>query len=83
MHSQVVTQAALAEFRSGSPERGRSILEGILRNYPKRLDLWSVYLDQARHALLPFDSELQPLAVGACELPWSAPFGLRSTQAPV
>lgn len=27
-------------------ERGRSIFEGVLRNYPKRLDLWSVYLDQ-------------------------------------
>lgn len=26
--------------------RGRSIFEGILRNYPKRLDLWSVYIDQ-------------------------------------
>ena len=29
-----------------SAERGRSIFEGVLRNYPKRLDLWSVYLDQ-------------------------------------
>lgn len=27
-------------------ERGRSLFEGVLRNYPKRLDLWSVYLDQ-------------------------------------
>lgn len=27
-------------------ERGRSMFEGVLRNYPKRLDLWSVYLDQ-------------------------------------
>ena len=27
-------------------ERGRSVFEGVLRNYPKRLDLWSVYLDQ-------------------------------------
>ena len=34
------------EFKSGSVERGRGIFEGVLRNYPKRLDLWSVYLDQ-------------------------------------
>lgn len=34
------------EFKHGSPERGRAIFEGIVRNYPKRLDLWSVYLDQ-------------------------------------
>ena len=43
---QVITQAALLEFKSGSVERGRGIFEGVLRNYPKRLDLWSVYLDQ-------------------------------------
>ena len=34
------------EFRSGSAERGRTILEGVLSNYPKRVDLWSVYIDQ-------------------------------------
>lgn len=27
-------------------ERGRSLFEGVLRNYPKRLDLWNVYIDQ-------------------------------------
>lgn len=43
---QVITQAGLLEFKSGSVERGRGIFEGVLRNYPKRLDLWSVYLDQ-------------------------------------
>lgn len=34
--------------RAAAPtaERGRSLFEGVLRNYPKRLDLWSVYLDQ-------------------------------------
>lgn len=31
---------------SGIPERGRSFFENMLRNYPKRMDLWSVYLDQ-------------------------------------
>ncbi len=35
------------EFKEGDPERGRGVFEGILRNYPKRLDLWSIYLDQA------------------------------------
>ena len=53
---QVLSQAALIEFHKGSADRGRSIFESILRNYPKRLDLWSVYLDQARapspHAFL-------------------------------
>lgn len=43
---QAITGAALLEFRQGSAERGRSVMEGVLRNYPKRLDLWSVYIDQ-------------------------------------
>ena len=50
--AQLLSAAALAEFRAGGAERGRSIFEGILRNYPKRLDLWSVYLDQARTRFL-------------------------------
>ena len=37
-------RSSAAATRSG----GRAIFEGILRNYPKRLDLWSVYLDQVR-----------------------------------
>jgi len=39
-------RAALAEFRLGCAERGRSVFEGVLVNYPKRIDLWNVYLDQ-------------------------------------
>ena len=46
----MLSQAALIEFHRGSADRGRSIFEGILRNFPKRLDLWSVYLDQVRPA---------------------------------
>ncbi|BDA47226.1 probable protein RRP5 homolog [Coccomyxa sp. Obi] len=45
-HIKVLSQAALTEFKTGDPERGRGVFEGILRNYPKRLDLWSIYLDQ-------------------------------------
>lgn len=35
------------EFRSskGDPERGRTIFEGILSDFPKRLDLWKILLD--------------------------------------
>ncbi|CAK8570928.1 unnamed protein product [Lathyrus sativus] len=39
-------QAAILEFKTGLPDRGRSLFEEILREYPKRTDLWSVYLDQ-------------------------------------
>jgi hypothetical protein len=39
-------RAAFAEFKLGCAERGRSVFEGVLVNYPKRTDLWNVYLDQ-------------------------------------
>ncbi|PWA39554.1 RNA binding protein [Artemisia annua] len=45
-HIKFITQTAISEFKSGVPDRGRSMFEGMLREYPKRIDLWSVYLDQ-------------------------------------
>merc|ERR1712050_603053 len=41
----VASEAALLEYQRGSAERGRSIFEGLLDSYPKRTDLWSVYID--------------------------------------
>ncbi|KAL4578244.1 hypothetical protein LXL04_014364 [Taraxacum kok-saghyz] len=45
-HIKFITQTAILEFKSGVADRGRSMFEGMLREYPKRTDLWSVYLDQ-------------------------------------
>ncbi|CAA7399281.1 unnamed protein product [Spirodela intermedia] len=45
-HIKFISQAAIQEFKFGEPDRGRSMLEGVLREYPKRTDLWSIYLDQ-------------------------------------
>lgn len=45
-HVKFISQCAILEFRSGSPDRARAIFEGVLRNYPKRVDLWHHYLDQ-------------------------------------
>lgn len=45
-HIKFITQTAILEFKCGLPDRGRSLFEGVLREYPKRIDLWSVYLDQ-------------------------------------
>lgn len=53
-HIKVISRAAILEFRIGSPERARILFEGILRNYPKRTDLWSVYLDQVFLLVLLF-----------------------------
>ncbi|XP_041997837.1 rRNA biogenesis protein RRP5-like isoform X2 [Salvia splendens] len=45
-HIKFITQTAILEFKCGVPDRGRSLFEKMLREYPKRTDLWSVYLDQ-------------------------------------
>jgi hypothetical protein len=45
-HVKFLSQTAILEFKCGMPEQGRSRFELILRDYPKRTDLWSVYLDQ-------------------------------------
>jgi len=44
-HLKVISKFAQIEFKHGSAERGRTIFEGIMANYPKRVDLWNVYLD--------------------------------------
>lgn len=41
----VISKMGQMEFKHGSPERGRTIFEGILSNYPKRVDIWGVYID--------------------------------------
>uniref|UniRef100_A0A1J3HSM0 rRNA biogenesis protein RRP5 n=1 Tax=Noccaea caerulescens TaxID=107243 RepID=A0A1J3HSM0_NOCCA len=45
-HIKFISQTAILEFKCGVADRGRSLFEGVLREYPKRTDLWSVYLDQ-------------------------------------
>lgn len=45
-HVHMSSQAALLEFKLGDAEKGRSIMEQLLQDNPKRTDLWSVYMDQ-------------------------------------
>lgn len=51
---QFLSQVAILEFKNGVPDKGRSIFEKMLREYPKRRDLWSVYLDQVFFCLFWF-----------------------------
>ncbi|KAG0259771.1 rRNA biogenesis protein rrp5 [Mortierella polycephala] len=44
-HIKTISKFAQLEFKYGEPERGRTIFEGVMSNYPKRVDLWSVYID--------------------------------------
>jgi len=45
-HLEMSSKFAQIEFRYGDPERGKTMFETILANYPRRTDLWSVYVDQ-------------------------------------
>jgi rRNA biogenesis protein RRP5 len=42
---KTISKFAQLEFKLGDAERGRTIFEGIMDSYPKRLDLWMVYID--------------------------------------
>ncbi|XP_051778120.1 LOW QUALITY PROTEIN: protein RRP5 homolog [Erpetoichthys calabaricus] len=44
-HIDTIVKFAQLEFRYGDTERAKSVFESTLSNYPKRSDLWSVYID--------------------------------------
>jgi rRNA biogenesis protein RRP5 len=50
-----ISKFAQLEFRHGSAERGRTIFEELVATNPRRIDLWSIYLDME---LLAGDNEV-------------------------
>lgn len=46
-HVDITSKFGQLEFRSsnGDVERGRTVFEGLLSSFPKRIDLWNVLLD--------------------------------------
>ncbi|XP_053306401.1 protein RRP5 homolog [Spea bombifrons] len=44
-HIDVISKFAQLEFNLGDTERAKALFESTLSNYPKRTDLWSVYID--------------------------------------
>lgn len=49
-HVELISKYGQLEFRHGSAERGRTVFDGVLASFPKRFDVWSVYLDmELRH----------------------------------
>ncbi len=41
----LISKFGILEFKYGQPENGRTMFEGIVNNYPKRMDIWSIYMD--------------------------------------
>merc|ERR1740121_3414920 len=63
-HPVIVSKAALLEYQHGQAERGQSVFEGLLDSYPKRTDLWSIYIDAHIGAHTPpkaASANLQPV----------------------
>ncbi|ANB11216.1 Rrp5p [Sugiyamaella lignohabitans] len=44
-HKEIITKFAQLEYTKGEAERGRTLFEGLISSYPRRIDLWIVYLD--------------------------------------
>jgi rRNA biogenesis protein RRP5 len=45
-HIALITRWASLEFHvAHNVDRGRTLLEGVMSQYPKRVDLWGVYVD--------------------------------------
>ncbi|KAM4704033.1 protein RRP5 homolog [Rhinophrynus dorsalis] len=44
-HVDVISKFAQLEFHLGDTERAKALFESTLSSYPKRTDLWSVYID--------------------------------------
>jgi len=44
-HIPLINKFAQLEYKLGDVERGRTMFEGIVSNYPKKIDIWSVYID--------------------------------------
>jgi rRNA biogenesis protein RRP5 len=45
-HVKFLAAAALHAFKHDSQDFGRSIFESLLQTYPKRTDVWGMYIDQ-------------------------------------
>ncbi|WRT69490.1 uncharacterized protein IL334_006476 [Kwoniella shivajii] len=45
-HVETIEKMSLLEFKYGDHERGKTLFEGLVDRFPKRLDLWGVYIDQ-------------------------------------
>ena len=44
-HVGLLSKFAILEYKYGLPARGKDLLESLVSNYPKRADIWNIYLD--------------------------------------
>lgn len=44
-HVEIISKFGILEFKNKTQESGRTMFEGIVTNFPKRMDIWSIYMD--------------------------------------
>uniref|UniRef100_A0A7M4F194 Protein RRP5 homolog n=2 Tax=Crocodylus porosus TaxID=8502 RepID=A0A7M4F194_CROPO len=44
-HVDVISKFAQLEFQFGDPDHAKALFESTLSSYPKRTDIWSIYID--------------------------------------
>jgi len=44
-HVEISSRFGVLEFKHGESERGKSIFENIVANFPRRVDQWNVYIE--------------------------------------
>ena len=67
-HVALLVKFAQLEFHvAHNVDRGRTLLEGVLSSYPKRVDLWNIYLDME----LKLAKRLAELAASSAAAPLS------------
>jgi len=75
-HVRVILKFAQLEYRFGSAEQGRTLFEGLVGNFPRRLDLWSVFLDMEtlslRNGSGPEAEQVRSLYRRSCSLELSS-----------
>jgi len=73
-HVETMTKVAQLVFEYGSPEKARTLFDGLLLKYPKRLDLFFVYVDkEVKHGDLDaarglFERQVSPEAATKLKL---------------
>lgn len=45
-HLEVALRFAISEFEVGSVDRGRVLFEELITSYPKKTDIWNIYVDK-------------------------------------
>ena len=44
-HVNIISKFGMLEYKNNNPEHARTMFEGIVSNCPKRMDIWSIYMD--------------------------------------